>query len=71
MNAQAKGVYKVAGIAVLVLNTYQPKTRQDIVNSIVWVVSLRNYSAKVLKTRIMSPLEIKGLIETQFNLGKL
>lgn len=71
MNAQAKGVYKVAGIAVLVLNTYQTKTRQDIVNSIVWVVSLRNYSAKVLKTRIMSPLEIKGLIETQFNLGKL
>lgn len=71
MNAQAKGAYKVAGIAVLVLNTYQTKTRQDIVNSIVWVVSLRNYSAKVLKTRIMSPLETKGLTETQFNLGKL
>lgn len=31
MNAQAK----VVDIAVLVLNTYQPKTRQDIVNSIV------------------------------------
>lgn len=35
MKEQAKGVYQVAGIAVLVLNTYQPKTRQDIVNSIV------------------------------------
>lgn len=48
MNAQAKGVYQVVGIAVLVLNTYQPKTRQDIVNSIVSSVFLKKKEEEML-----------------------